>query len=175
MYTYDQLQKYIKESELVVMNDDFKVRLSKDLLEKYKQNLYSQKLLSIEENIKQINKLGIKYPDNTKPVFYLYIVPDKDFVKLLNFPKDRTYKGGGKAVPSYDLDGFKSAFGISNNILENRAKPSMMQTINTIHELAHLVHSMFFYKNRFISEGFAEALPYIPWTMKVNLMNIKSS
>ena len=34
-----------------------------------------------------------------------------------------------------------------------------MQEVNTIHELAHLVHSMFFNKDRLISEGFAEALP----------------
>lgn len=38
-----------------------------------------------------------------------------------------------------------------------KAKPKIAQTVNTIHEFAHLVHSAFFEKNSFICEGFAEA------------------
>lgn len=158
-YVADQLKAYIEKSNLIIINDDFKIRLSHELLNNYKQNLYLHALSSIEENINKIKALNIEYPANAKPIFYLYIVPNENFSQLLNFPKNRSTKGGGKPVSCYDLDGFNEALGVSSNILENETDSSIMKTVNSIHELAHLVHSMFFRRNRFIEEGFAEALP----------------
>ncbi len=158
-YKIDKLQRYIKKSNLIIINNDFRIRLSNELMEKYKEGAYAQELLLIEKNIKQIKDLGIKYPANGNPIFYVYIVPNENFIELLNYPTDRSNKGGGKPVSSYDLDGFNVAYGVSSNVLEFKSSRSIMQVVNNIHELSHLVHSMFFEKDRFICEGFAEALP----------------
>lgn len=153
------LKNYIENSVIIEINDWFKIRLTKELLINYESKIYSKGLEYLEENIKKIKELDIKYPGNANPIFYLYIVPNENFVELLNFPTARSSKGGGKPVPSYDLEGFNSAYGLSSNMLENRTKPTIMRTVNSIHELAHLVHSMFFNQNRFLCEGFAESLP----------------
>jgi len=158
-YQANILKEYIDKSELIIINEDLRIRLSKELLEKYNQGLYENGLSQMLDCIKQIKSLGIKYPANADPIFYIYIVPNENFRELLNFPSYRNYKGGGKPVSAYDLDSFNSAYGVSNSMLENRKEMNIMQVVNNIHEFAHLVHSMFFNKDRLLSEGFAEALP----------------
>jgi len=158
-YQKDKLREYIEKSEMVVINDNFRIRLSKNLLKKYNQGLFNDRLSIIIEHIALINTLGIKYPANARPIFYVYIVPKDNFRELLNFPTYRNYKGGGKPVVSYDLDGFNTAYGVSDNMLESTKELNIMRIVNNIHEFAHLVHGMFFNKDRIISEGFAEALP----------------
>lgn len=116
----------------------------------------------MDKYLRMIDILNIQYPSNAHPVLYVYIVPDDSYAELLKIPAifDKG-QGGGKPVHCYDLDGFTSAYGLSQNILEN--KPSEETNIskieNEIHELAHIVHSQFFNKNQIICEGFAEALP----------------
>jgi hypothetical protein len=158
-YQTNILKEYVDKTELLIIDVDLRVRLSKELLEKYNQGLYTNGLAQMLEHIKQIKELGIKYPANANPIFYVYIVPDNNFRELLNFPSYRNYNGGGKPVSSYDLDGFNTAYGVSNNLLENKKELSIMRVVNSIHEFAHLVHGMFFNKDRLLSEGFAEALP----------------
>jgi len=158
-YQKDKLKEYIENSELINISENFRIRLSKDLLENYNKGLYNDRLVIMGEHIKLINDLGIKYPANAKPIFYFYIVPTDNFRELLNFPSHRNYVAGGKPVPSYDLDGFNMAYGVSENVLTNKKNYNIMYVVNNIHEFAHLVHSMFFNKDKFISEGFAEALP----------------
>ena len=161
MYEKNKLKEYIKNSELRVFNKDIKVRLSKELAIKYDKGYYNEYLNNISKYIKMIKKLNIKYPGNAKPVLYVYIVPDNNYRELLGIPeKYDNGKGGGKPVMCYDLDGFSSAYGLSQNILENKNKETDISKVeNEIHELSHIVHSQFFNKNLIISEGFAEALP----------------
>lgn len=54
-------------------------------------------------------------------------------------------KGIGKSVKCYDLDGFNSAYGLSQNMLENRPKEisSISLIVNEINELAHIINSQF--------------------------------
>ena len=159
MYTGDKLKKYIEESVLKVVDEDFCIRLSKELAEKYDSDVYASAINNFKNYISQIKNLNLKYPANANPIFYIYLVPDNDFIDLLQFPLTAR-KGGGKPVFSYDIDGFNSAYGSSQNMWENTSEePSISRVVNEIHELAHLVESMFFNKNRFLSEGFAEALP----------------
>lgn len=153
------LREYIKDTILIEYDKELKIRCSKELYDNYKRKFYNQELNNIYEAIKKIQELQIKYPGNANPVFYIYIVPDDNFQRLLNFPSDRLVKGGGKPVVAYDLDSFPLAYGISSNILLNRNNNSMMQKENTLHELSHLVSSMFFTKDRYWGEGFAENLP----------------
>lgn len=112
--------------------------------------------------LNMINTLEIKYPGNANPVFYIYIVPDDNYSKLLKIPStfDKG-KGGGKPVRCYDLDGFNSAYGLSQNMLENKLDKdkNISRIENKIHELSHIIHSQFFLINQTICEGFAEALP----------------
>jgi hypothetical protein len=159
MYQGDELKEYIDKSILKKINQNLCIRLSKELSKKYEDGIYNNSIAAFEKYTQQIRDLSLKYPANAKPIFYIYIVPDSSFIDLLKYPyEDR--KSGGRPVHSYDIDGFNSAYGVSQNIFENfPAKPNITQEVNHLHELAHLVHSLFFSKNRFISEGFAEALP----------------
>lgn len=161
MYKKNMMREYIKNSELRVFSDRIKVRLSKELAVKYDNGCYHNYLNNMNKYFQMIDTLNIQYPGNAHPILYVYIVPDDCYVELLNFPAvfDKG-KGGGKPVRCYDLDGFTSAYGLSQNMLENRLfeETDISKIENEIHELAHIVHSPFFYKNQIICEGFAEAL-----------------
>jgi len=162
MYKKNRMREYIKSSELRIFNERIKVRLSKELAVKYDNGCYYNYLNNMDKYFQMIDKLNIHYPSNANPVLYVYIVPDDRYAELLKFPAifDKG-KGGGKAVRCYDLDGFTSAYGLSQNMLENKGieETNISKIENQIHELAHIVHSQFFYKNQIICEGFAEALP----------------
>lgn len=177
MYEKNKLKEYIKNSELRVFNKDIKVRLSKELAIKYDKGYYNEYLNNISKYIKMIKKLNIKYPGNAKPVLYVYIVPDNNYRELLEIPeKYDNGKGGGKPVMCYDLDGFSSAYGLSQNILENKNKETDISKVeNEIHELSHIVHSQFFNKNLIISEGFAEALPLYGLNMEKDFTEHKNA
>jgi len=160
MHKVDKLREYIEVSVLKIVNQNFRIRLSKELAKKYKAGVYTNEIKNLARYIEQIKKLGLQYPANASPIFYVYIVPDGDFIDLLQYPH-KTRKGGGRPVSCYDIDGFNSAYGQSQNMFENVSdeEPSVSRTVNNIHEFAHLIHDQFFNKNRFISEGFAETLP----------------
>ena len=161
MYQQDILEAYIKNSELRVFSDDIKVRLSKELGEKYDRGCYQNYLANLQKDWEEINNLKIKYPGNAHPVLYIYIVPDDNYASLLKFPSYSDHgKGGGKPVKCYDLDGFNTAYGLSQNMAENAPEERNISTKeNDIHELSHIVHNQFFSQNKSICEGFAETLP----------------
>lgn len=177
MYEKNKLKEYIKNSELRAFNKDIKVRLSKELAIKYDKGYYNEYLNNISKYLKMIKKLNIKYPGNAKPVLYVYIVPDNNYRELLGIPeKYDNGKGGGKPVMCYDLDDFSSAYGLSQNILENKNKETDISKVeNEIHELSHIVHSQFFNKNLIISEGFAEALPLYGLNMEKDFTEHKNA
>ena len=162
MYEKNKMREYIKNSELRVFSSAIKVRLSKELSIKYDNGSYNEYLNNMSKCLEMINTLGIKYPANAHPILYVYIVPDENYGELLNIPKKfDNGKGGGKPVMCYDLDGFSWAYGLSQNMLENKElkEIGISKIENEIHELSHIVHSQFFSKDLIISEGFAEALP----------------
>lgn len=158
-YKVNKLKKYIDESNVVTINDNFKIRMSNELLTLYENGIYDYKINLFISEIKELMSLNIKYPANAFPVFYLYIVPNDNFKELLSLPSFRNTTGGGRPVMCYDIDGFNRAYGLSSNMLENKKGQSMMSRINSLHELSHLVESMFFIKDRYINEGIAEAVP----------------
>lgn len=162
MYQKDVLREYISKSELRVFSEKIKVRLSKELAEKYDNGSYNNYLSNMQKCLDMIDTLNIQYPGNAHPVLYVYIVPDNSYSELLRIPKifDKG-AGGGKPVPCYDLDGFNSAYGLSQNILENKPEEEtkISRIENEIHELSHIVHSQFFSTHQTICEGFAETLP----------------
>lgn len=161
MYEKDVLKEYIFNSEIRVFSKEIKVRLSKDLAIKYDKGLYKNALLNIQNCLQIINSLNIHYPANANPILYVYIVPDDKYAKLLKIPKHfDNGTGGGKPVKCYDLDGFNSAYGLSQSLLENKSLDmEISKKENEIHELSHIIHNQFFAKNQTICEGFAEALP----------------
>ena len=162
MYQKDFLRDYIENSELRIYSNKIKVRLSKELAVKYDKGIYNNYFKNINNYFKQLESLDIKYPGNANPILYIYIMPDNNYAELLNIPPtfdDGT--GGGKPVNCYDLDGFKSAYGITQNMCENISEniSSISKIENEIHELSHIIHSQFFNKNSIISEGLAETIP----------------
>ena len=162
MYKKDALREYILNSELRIFSNSIKVRLSKELANKYDAGHYTNHLINLQKCFNMIKTLNIQYPGNADPVLYVYVVPDNSYAELLKFPSIfDNGSGGGKAVRCYDLDGFNAAYGLSQNILENRPDGDMSieQTKNEIHELSHIIHNQFFQKNRSICEGVAETLP----------------
>ena len=159
-YLYNALKEYIKNSELRVVNDRFRVRLSADLAKKYDNGVYRNALNLLISHIDAINSLKIKYPNGENPVFYMYVVPDKNFAELLAYPyKDK--RGGGRPVDSFEKDGFSAAYGTSQNMLANHSETeSVSQRENSIHEFAHMVQGMFFNTHLpILGEGFAEVIP----------------
>ena len=163
MYERDELREYIKNSELRIFNKKIKIRLSSELAKKYDKGIYTNYLIRLQKELEMLEKLQIKYPSNAKPFLYLYIVPDDNFIKLLQVPStfSKGKKGGGKAVTCYDLDGFNLAFGLSQNCLENKDinNKEIERIENEIHELSHIILGQFMAGNQAISEGVAEALP----------------
>ncbi len=156
---HDALREYIDKSELRIISNDFCARMSKKLAKSFDNGLYDVVLVEHKKCIRELKSLHIKYPANAKPKFYMYIVPDDDFIELLNYPyKDR--KGGGKPVASYDLDGFNSAYGTSQNLLLDNVKPNITKHVNNIHEYAHLMQHMFCFGGQMLGEGFAELIPW---------------
>ncbi len=158
-YETNKLHQYINHSVMRIINEGFHIRFSKELVKKYDSGDYDNDIAIHTEYINEINSLNIKYPGKASPVFYIYVVPDENFVELLNFPFPES-KAGGKPVSIFDLDGFNSAYGRSQNCLENNPKTqNISRRVNGIHEFAHLVHGQFFNKNRILNEGFSEVLP----------------
>jgi len=53
MYKSDKLRKYMDESSLKVVNEDFRVRLSKKLEEKYETGIYDNAISNFKEYIEK--------------------------------------------------------------------------------------------------------------------------
>ena len=160
MKTQDVLYEYIKKSERrVIIDGVFCARMSPDMAKNFDAGHYDIRIAEHTKCINELNKIQIKYPSNAKPIFYLYIVPDENFAELLRYPyKDR--KGGGKPVSCYDIDGFNTAYGSSQNLLASDKPISMEQHINNIHEYAHLIQHQFGSDAQMFGEGFAELIPW---------------
>lgn len=157
---HDTLREYIEQSEKrVVIDGFFNVRMSSEIAENFDAGIYDFMLEEHKKCILELTNMAIKYPSNAKPVFYLYIVPDENFVELLSYPYT-TRDGGGKPVGCYDIDGFNSAYGSSQNRLVCNEQISITRHINLVHEYAHLIQDRFGFKAQMFCEGFAELVPW---------------
>lgn len=163
MYKKDYLRDYIKQSEIRVFNDKIRIRLSSELATKYDNGAYKNFLILIDDGLKMLDRLELKYPANSKPTLYIYIVPDDNFAELLGMPTlyAKNKSKGGKPVVCYDLDGFTFAYGLSQNCLENKEFSNIKIDYleNQLHELSHIVLGQFLVGNQVLSEGIAEVLP----------------
>lgn len=72
MYEKDYLLEYIKNSELRVFSNNIKVRLSKELVNKYDEGVYTNYLTRFQLVLDTLMVLKIKLPGNAKPNLYLY-------------------------------------------------------------------------------------------------------
>ena len=158
----NDLKEYIQDSELrVVVPGLFHVRMSKDIAKRFDSGLYDIALAEHKQCINELQNIGVEYPDRKKPIFYLYIVPDNNFVKLLNWPiNSSNVKGAGCQVPAYDTDGFDSAFGSNESLLVRDKQRSLSAHIVLIHEYSHLILNQFKVRAVGLEEGFAELVPW---------------
>ena len=154
------LREYIDNSQMrIVVDGVFHARMSSAIAEKFDSGVYDSALQEHANCIKELQSLDIKYPGKATPIFYIYIVPDEEFIELLNYPY-KNLKAGGKPVASYDIDGFKSAYGTSQNLLTGNDKFTITRHINRIHEYAHLIQHQFAFCSHLFGEGFAELIPW---------------
>lgn len=158
---YDALQKYVEHSEKrEIISGRFYARMSSDIAKNFDDGMYDIMLDDHKRCIYELDTLGIKYPLNVQPKFYMYIVPDESFIGLLHMPHKRL-KSGGRPVPSYDVDGFITAYGTSQNCLVNGDKSvDITKHVNLVHEYSHLVKTQFCFGAVALSEGFAELIPW---------------
>lgn len=162
---YGILKKYLETTVLIEINPSLKIRLGRNMLENFKRGSYTTKIEAFAKIMREVDALGIRYPNGEQPCMYIYLVPNEDFATYLNYPESlRDRKGGGKPVPSFESDGFKTAYGASENVFFEASEPNIMEYLNHAHEIGHLIHSMFWSKDEFICEGFAEAI--ILYTME---------
>ena len=140
------MKEFINDSEVKIFSKNMKVRIHKSLITNYDKGLYYNALMNLQKCFDLINSLNIKYSGNANPILYIYIIPLSESASLINLPN-----GGGRGIPSYDLEGFKYAYVVSENVLENEKENiNITQLENNIHELAHLIHGEFFFKNQTI-------------------------
>ena len=157
----DALREYIEKSEKrVIIDGVFNARMSKDIAKSFDAGLYDVKLNDHKKCVNELKTINIKYPENTNPVFYIYIIPDETSVELLRYPY-KDHKKIGKPVNSYDSDGFSLAYGSSQNFLIDNGPISTESHVNLIHEYAHLIYNQFGVgRDRWFAEGFAELVPW---------------
>ncbi len=161
MYKKDLLKEYINNSSIRIVNEGLRIRLDRDLASKFDKGIYDSYIQHLKDDYELIKGLNITLPGKAEPIFYLYIVPDNNFGDLLRIPENfRGGKRGGKPVPCYDIDGFNSAYGISQNIAEDyTGEISLASHVNNVHEIAHIFQHQFFSNIAFLGEGFAETVP----------------
>lgn len=161
MYEGDKLREYIIKSEIRIFSNNIKVKLSKELAKKYDKGIYNNYLKKQDKYFELIKSLGIKYPGNSNPEFYIYIVPDDNYVELLRVPKIfNDGRGCGKPVKCFELDGFNYAYGISDGLIENSQEndTKISKLENEVHELSHIIQGQFILGSQLLGEGIAEAL-----------------
>jgi hypothetical protein len=155
--SYERLREYIEKSELRIVNDNFRVRLSPALAMKYDAGEYKNVINLCAMAIEKINAFGFEYPSRANPIFYLYLVPQGDG-QMLNLPSGKI--NGGRPVASFDTDGFPRAYGLTASFM-GMDTSNVAVIIGNIHEFAHLVNSMYFIQSEgWLSEGIAEVFPY---------------
>ena len=156
---YDALRDYIKKSEMRIVNDNFRIRMSPEIAQKYDAGEYETGVAEHTTCINELLQLNLQELIGKQPIFYTYLVPDDRLVELLNFP----YKGqrGGRPVDCFDKDGFNAAYGATQNTFIMTKKPSVMRHVNNVHEYAHLIQGQL-NPNKHVAfhEGFAEIVPW---------------
>ena len=103
---YDALRDYIKKSEMRIVNDNFRIRMSPEIAQKYDAGEYETGVAEHTTCINELLQLNLQELIGKQPIFYTYLVPDDRLGELLNFP----YKGqrGGRPVDGFDKDGFNA-------------------------------------------------------------------
>ena len=157
MYPSRMLKEYVLNSEDRTINDKLSIKMDKDLAKEFDEGKFNNFIELLNKSIRLIDTLNIRYPGNANPRYYVYIVP-LEKQELLNVPKNfNTGTGGGKPVKGFELDGFNSAYAVTDNLCR-RDKHSLS---NNVHELTHLITGMFLGNvDRYISEGLSEAVPF---------------
>ena len=94
------LQEYVKNSELRIVNDNFRIRVPQELVKKYDAGGYKAKLGFLHAGIiDELVTIFDGFFDN-KPIFYTYIIPE-----------DMKTKYAGHPIQGFEDDGFSMAYG----------------------------------------------------------------
>lgn len=156
---YEALKDYIKDSELRIVNDNFRIRMSPEIAKKYDAGVYNIAIADHAEAINELKQLDVQDIIGKEPIVYVYLVPDDKLQELLMYPYPGTC--GGLPVQCFDDDGLKSAFGATQSLFDIKKIPSVLAHVNNIHEYAHLIQNQSgVEKATVFREGFAEVVPW---------------
>jgi hypothetical protein len=158
---FPELKEYVNNSEVRIINDYITLKLSKELAPSYDEGKYIEYLNIVKRCFKEVKSLGIKLPNDVNPKLYIYIVPYEISDILLKTPKAfHGGKGGGRPVTCFEEDGYVSAYGVADDLASRKYGIVTQATLaNTVHEMAHIIQSMYFRGNP-LGEGFAEMVTY---------------
>ena len=153
---YEALADYIEKSETRIADTNVCICMSPGLAEKYDDGVYDFAVSEHVDCIRELVALNLM-PDNNKK-FYIYLVPDDEFIKLLEFPY-KNDKKGGLPVRCFHRDGLRWAFGSSQNLFVSD-NISQDKHINLLHEYSHLIENEFGLRHLLFNEGFADLIPW---------------
>ena len=80
---YEALKDYIKDSELRIVNDNFRIRMSPEIAKNYDNGVYDNAIAEHTTCINEILALELHKPLDKKPIVYTYLVPDDRLQELL--------------------------------------------------------------------------------------------
>lgn len=156
---YEALQDYLKNSEVRIVNDNFRIRMSPEIAKNYDAGVYDIAIADHAEAINELGQLDVQDIIDKKPIIYVYLVPDDRLQELLMYPYPDTC--GGLPVKCFDDDGLKSAFGATQSLFDIKKNPNVLAHVNFIHEYAHLIQNQSgVEKATVFREGFAEVVPW---------------
>lgn len=142
LYTTVEGVEFITEE----VSDNLLIKMPRDIYKKYKAAGAENFIKIISKNIETVLQINIDYPQ--KPVFTFMVLHEgEEFKKMAGGPFESGMAGmrccpGALAIDEAYFLNFKNTY-----------------DIGLIHELAHIMHGMFFELGR-ISEGFAEIIPF---------------
>jgi len=154
------VREYVDQSEVRIVNDRLRFRMLPDKAKRFDKGLYDNVSNFWSGIVEEISQIKIKYPDNKESIFYVYFVQN-DFFAKSHIPEFVNIVG--KPVCSFDEKGFKNSLAYIQSALDREwcnDEKNVFNRITKLHECAHLIHSNFGSRERFIDEGFAEVVPW---------------
>ncbi|MEI3508567.1 MAG: hypothetical protein V8R01_05635 [Bacilli bacterium] len=55
--------------------------MSEEIFKNYENGEYDEAIESVKEYVKEIESVKIKYPGRANPIFYIYVVPNENFME----------------------------------------------------------------------------------------------
>ncbi len=155
---YKPLADFLQDSEVRIVNDNLHFRMLPAVAKNYDHGMYDAAVDMWVDLVAEISRIGIRSPDKKKKVFYIYFVPDDFYSHMSGYENTL-----GKPEVGADADGFVYALCYLQQVLlpgTQTDKLNLFNRVTKLHELSHLVHSVFGKNPFWFGEGVAEIVPW---------------